>query len=71
MGSINNLKEEGSKFVTKVKVWWEATGLTSATYLIIGVAAKIILGSNFLLGAALGIFTYINWNIISKLRKKL
>jgi predicted negative regulator of RcsB-dependent stress response len=71
MSSINNLKEEGSEFVNKVKVWWRTTGLTNAAYLIIGVAAKIILGSNLLLGAALGIFTYINWNIISKLRKKL
>lgn len=54
-------------FLEKVKLWIKETGLTNLAYLVIGIGGKLILGSNMLFGAGLGIFIYLNWNVIRKL----
>ena len=51
----------------KIKLWFSETGLTNVVYLGAAIAGKILLGSNLLLGAGIGIFVYINWNVIRKL----
>ena len=50
----------------KLKLWLKKAGFTSIAYLAI-FAVLFILGYKFLSGAALGIFCYINWNVIIKL----
>lgn len=53
----------------KIKEWILKTGLTNIAYLGIAVGSKLLLGSNLLAGAALGIFIYLNFNVIQKLVK--
>lgn len=55
--------------MNKIKEWIKKTGLTNIAYLGIAVGAKVLLGSNLLTGAALGIFIYLNYNVIQKLIK--
>lgn len=50
----------------KLKLWLKKAGFTSLAYLGI-FAALYLLGYKFLGGAALGIFCYVNWNVIVKL----
>jgi hypothetical protein len=50
----------------KVKNWIKAAGLTSLAYLGIFVAA-LIFGKTFFAGAALGIFVYVNFNVLKKI----
>lgn len=52
--------------IEKLKLWFKETGLTNVGYLGAFIASLLI-GSKFLAGAALGIFVYINFNIIQKL----
>ena len=52
--------------VDKIKMWLIATGLTNFAYLAAAVAC-FILGYPILMGAALGIFVYVNFNVIKKL----
>lgn len=56
------------KIMNKLKLWFKKTELTNVGYLITALVA-ILIGSKLLLGAALGIFVYINFNIIQKLIK--
>lgn len=53
-------------FLSKISFWFAKTGLTNICYLI-AFFIVWILGYKFLAGAALGIFVYINWNVIKKL----
>jgi hypothetical protein len=55
------------QFYEKIKLWFKSTGLTNLAYLAIGIGGKLLLGSGVLLGAGLGIFLYINFNVIRKL----
>lgn len=50
----------------KFKVWLNSTGLTNFGYLA-GCVVSTFLGFKVVAGACLGIFVYINWNIIRKL----
>lgn len=59
--------EAVKKFITKAKLWFKRSGFTNLVYLLIAIGAKLLLGSNMLFGAALGIFIYINFNVIKKL----
>lgn len=52
--------------INKLKLWFQKTGLTNVGYLLAALGA-ILIGSKLLLGAAVGIFTYINFNVIQKL----
>ena len=51
--------------IEKIKNWFLSTGLISFAYLGIGIVLKMF-GYAFLAGAALGIFVYINFNVIYK-----
>lgn len=53
----------------KLQIWFEKTGLTNVGYLLAFFVA-MILGFKILAGAAIGIFTYINFNVIRKLIEK-
>lgn len=59
--------EAVKKFITKAKLWFKRSGFTNVAYLGIAVGAKLLLGSTLLFGAALGIFVYVNFNVIKKL----
>ncbi|MDC6350696.1 hypothetical protein PP178_03965 [Zeaxanthinibacter sp. PT1] len=50
----------------KVKLWVEKTGMIGAAWLAIAAAAWVLMGE-FYAGAALGIFVYINFNVIKKI----
>lgn len=54
----------------KLKKWWESTGMTNLAFLAVGIGGKILMGSNLILGAGLGIFLYVNFNVIRKLFKE-
>ena len=56
--------------ISKIKEWLRTTGIANIAYLGIGIGAKVLFGSNLLLGAGLGIFVYLNWNVIRKLIKQ-
>lgn len=69
------------KIVEKVKAWFKKVGLTSVIYLLLFILTlafgNLVLGivglkfaTKFLAGAFLGIFFYINWNVIRKLLKE-
>ena len=69
------LKLLTSVMVEKIKTWFEKVGLTSILYLIVAVVVFLFGGlipiiggfKQELFGASLGVFVYINWNIITKL----
>lgn len=50
----------------KIKLWLSVTGFTNIGYLILFIGA-IIFGLKFVAGIFLGIFIYINYNVIQKL----
>jgi len=52
--------------IKKLKLWLTKTGLTNIGYLVAALGS-ILIGSKLLLGASLGIFIYINYNVIQKL----
>ena len=52
----------------KLKLWFQKTGLTNVGYLAAFLVA-LLLGSKLLAGAALGIFIYINFNVLQKIIK--
>lgn len=56
--------------IEKLKLWFQKTGLTNVGYLA-AVLGAILIGSKLLLGAALGIFVYINFNVIQKMIKSV
>lgn len=54
----------------KIKDWLKKTGLSNVLYLGGGIAAKFLLTgslSYMLFGAGVGIFLYVNFNVIRKL----
>lgn len=56
--------------MNKVIKWFKKTGLTNLAYLAIAVLSLVLLKgflSHALFGAALGIFAYLNFNVIKKL----
>lgn len=53
----------------KIKLWLEKAGFTSLAYFAV-FCFMFIMGHKFLAGAALGIFVYINWNVIVKIWKE-
>lgn len=53
----------------KLKLWLVKTGLTNIGYAVLFVVA-FILQAKLLAGAFLGIFVYINFNVIQKLIKE-
>jgi hypothetical protein len=65
------------KFLKKAQVWLKETGFTNIAYL--GIAVALSMGvvplfflsvlKSYLIGASLGIFVYLNWNVITKLVK--
>lgn len=55
-----------SKFLEKLKKWISEAGLTATAYLALFVVF-FSFGNSFLAGAMLGIFVYLNWNVIRKL----
>ena len=65
------------KFWEKAKIWLKATGFTNVAYLalafglMLGIIPLFFLGflKTYLVGAFLGIFCYINWNMIVKIYK--
>lgn len=56
-------------FLKKAKLWLKEAGFTNAVYLIL-FAYFFTTGATFLAGAALGVFVYVNWNVIVKLYDK-
>jgi hypothetical protein len=63
--------------VDKFKKWLDNAGFTSAVYLLLFVVTLIfgsgLLGSGlskYLAGAFLGIFCYVNWNVLKKVFKE-
>lgn len=64
-----------SVMVEKIKLWLKKAGFTSIAYLLIALGLLFfgnlipIIGGlkKELFGAALGIFVYINWNVIAKI----
>lgn len=56
-------------FLKKAKLWLKEVGFTNAVYLIL-FTYFFITGATFLAGAALGVFVYVNWNVIVKLYDK-
>jgi hypothetical protein len=68
-----------NKFIQKAKIWLTETGFTNIVYLalalglLFGIIPIGMIGLGFLkkylIGAFLGIFCYLNWNIIVKLYK--
>jgi hypothetical protein len=50
----------------KAMDWLRLTGVSNVAYLGIGIVSTI-LGYTLVAGAAYGIFTYINFNVISKI----
>lgn len=50
----------------KLKIWFQKTGLTNVSYLLASLVALLV-GSKILFGAAVGIFVYINFNVIQKI----
>lgn len=50
----------------KLISWFKSTGLTNLGYGV-GFVAAMIFGLKFFAGAALGIFVYVNFNVIRKL----
>jgi hypothetical protein len=71
------LKLLSSVMVEKIKLWIKKAGFTSIAYLLIGLGLLFFGGiipivntiKQELIGASLGIFVYINWNVIVKLWK--
>jgi len=61
-------------FFQKVKAWLIRTGVTNVLYLVLAIAALIAPIGKFLslvlFGAFLGIFAYINWNVVRKIWKE-
>jgi hypothetical protein len=61
--------------VEKIKLWFEKAGFTSVIYLALAVGVFFFGGlipivsmvKTYLVGAFLGIFCYINWNVIRKI----
>jgi hypothetical protein len=58
----------------KVKLWIEKTGLTNVLYVILAIGAISLPIGGFLrfglFGAFVGIFVYVNWNVVRKLWKE-
>lgn len=54
----------------KLKIWFQKTGLTNVSYLLASLVALLV-GSKILFGAAVGIFVYINFNVIQKIVKEV
>ena len=54
------------KLIDKIKLWLATTGLTNLGYLGLFVAA-LFFKMTFVAGAFIGIFIYINYNVIQKL----
>ena len=50
----------------KIITWFKSTGISNLVYLGIGIAAAIF-NFSYIAGAALGIFCYINFNVIYKM----
>jgi hypothetical protein len=65
--------EKIRQIIAAIKAWYDKSGITSLLWLGIAVAVVILPGTPFLkglgLGVSIGIFVYINWNIIRKLIK--
>ena len=68
------------EIIEKVKLWFNAAGFTSLAYLALFVATFLFGGSilgiigfgflaKYLAGAFIGIFCYVNWNVITKIWK--
>lgn len=53
-------------FITKIKLWLTTTGLTNLGYLVLFIGA-VMFKMTFVAGVFLGIFVYINFNVIQKL----
>lgn len=53
-------------FLNAIKKWISEAGLTATAYLAL-FAVFFSFGNKFLAGAMLGIFVYLNWNVIRKL----
>ena len=51
--------------VEKIKDWFRGTQFTRFAYLGIGIGA-LVFGAKFVAGAGIGIFIYINFNVIIK-----
>jgi hypothetical protein len=66
-----------SVFVQKLKVWFKKLGFTNVVYLGLAIGTPFVpLGliglaflKAYLVGAFIGIFCYLNWNLIAKLWK--
>ena len=65
----------GAAFIEKVKIWFKKTGFTNIVYLGLAIGTPFaplgLIGLAFLkpylVGAFIGIFCYLNWNLIVKL----
>ena len=53
-------------FLNAIRKWISEAGLTATAYLALFVVF-FSSGNSFLAGAMLGIFVYLNWNVIRKL----